>query len=95
MAGRTRPPGGGSKWGSTGAGVIGRDIHPAVPDMSALLPHFDAHWREVIGSRGIDGLGLAFHPSQAPIRCRPDRRTHGKPGSDLEPMRRQPSPLAA
>jgi predicted TIM-barrel fold metal-dependent hydrolase len=67
--------------------VVDCDIHPAVPAMSALLPYFDGHWREVIESRGIDGLDLSFYPPNAPISSRPDWRVPGrKPGSSLSDL---------
>lgn len=72
------------------AGVIDCDVHPAVPGMKALLPYFDAHWREVIEARGVDGLDLAYYPPNAPISARPDWRTNGsKPGSTLDALRAQ------
>jgi len=40
----------------TTAGAIDVDVHPAVPGMAALLPYLDAHWREQMVVRGIDGL---------------------------------------
>lgn len=71
-------------------GAIDCDVHPAVPGMQALLPYFDAHWREVIESRGIDGLDLSYYPPNAPISSRPDWRIQGrKPGSTLSDMQAQ------
>ncbi len=34
-------------------GAIDCDIHPAVPNMRALLPYLNEYWREAIVSRGI------------------------------------------
>ncbi len=66
------------------------DVHPAVPGMNVLMPYFDPHWREVVESRGIDGLDLALYPPDAPISCRPDWHQPGsKPGSDLGRLRSQ------
>lgn len=71
-------------------GLIDCDIHPAVPGMKALLPHFDAHWREVMESRGVDGLDSAYYPPSAPISGRPDwRAADRKPGSTLADMQAQ------
>lgn len=71
-------------------GAIDCDVHPAVPGMKALLPHFDEHWREVIELRGVDGLDLAYYPPNAPISARPDWRAAGrKPGSSLADMQSQ------
>ena len=33
-------------------GAIDCDIHPAVPNMRALLPYLDEYWRDAIVSRG-------------------------------------------
>jgi predicted TIM-barrel fold metal-dependent hydrolase len=75
---------------SDSLGPIDCDVHPAVPGMAALMPHFDPHWREVVESRGIDGLDLALYPPDAPISCRPDWHQPGsKPGSDLGRLRSQ------
>ncbi len=72
------------------AGLIDCDIHPAVPGMKALLPHFDAHWQEVIDARGVDGLDLAYYPPNAPVSARPDWRIAGrKPGSALADLQSQ------
>jgi uncharacterized protein len=65
-------------------GAIDCDVHVAVPGMSALLPYMSEAWREMITSRGTDGLELASYPSGAPLSCRPDwRPSGGKPGTDL------------
>lgn len=48
------------------------DIHPPTPVMAELLPYLDDHWREVMVSRGIDGLGLASYPPGAAISARPE-----------------------
>jgi uncharacterized protein len=72
------------------AGAIDCDVHPAVPGMTALLPHLDPHWREVVESRGVDGLDLALYPPEAPISCRPDWRKPGtRPGAELGSLRAQ------
>ena len=71
------------------AGGIDCDLHPAVPNMAALLPYLDEHWREAIVSRGIDGLDLVSYPPGSPVTCRPDwRPDSGKPGTDLDLLRR-------
>ncbi len=66
-----------------GHAPIDCDIHPAVPDMSALLPHMNDHWRETIVQRGIVNLDSISYPNNAPLTARPDWRS-GKstPGSD-------------
>lgn len=70
-------------------GAIDCDAHVGVPDMKTLLPYMSEAWREMITSRGTDGLDLAFYPNNAPITCRPDwRPERGKPGTDLDLLRR-------
>jgi predicted TIM-barrel fold metal-dependent hydrolase len=64
--------------------AIDCDVHVAVPGMQDLLAHMSRAWRELIVSRGVDGLELASDPAGAPIACRPDWRPGaGKPGTDL------------
>ncbi len=71
------------------AGAIDCDVHVAVPAMSALLPYMSEAWREMITSRGTDGLDLASYPNNAPLTCRPDwRPATGKPATDLGLLQR-------
>jgi predicted TIM-barrel fold metal-dependent hydrolase len=57
--------------------------------MAALLPYMSQAWREMIVTRGTDGLELASYPVGAPIVCRPDwRPANGKPGTDLAMLQR-------
>ncbi len=64
-------------------GAIDCDVHVGVPDMATLLPYMTEAWREMITSRGTDGLDLAFYPNNAPLTCRPDwRPDRGKAASD-------------
>jgi uncharacterized protein len=70
-------------------GAIDCDVHAAVPNMAALLPYMSEAWREMITSRGTDGLDLASYPLNAPLTCRPDWRPRGKPGSDLALLQRE------
>ncbi|HJS84317.1 MAG TPA: amidohydrolase family protein [Acetobacteraceae bacterium] len=62
-------------------GPIDCDVHPPAPRTADLLPYLDEHWREVMVSRGIDGLDLALYPPNAPISARPDFRPEGE-GTD-------------
>lgn len=67
-----------------GRGAIDCDIHPALPGMSALLPHMTANWREQIALRGIDSIDLSSYPPRNPLSARDDwRPATGRPGSDL------------
>ena len=75
---------------SVPSGAIDCDVHVSVPGMSSLLPYMSAAWREMIVTRGTDGLELASYPAGAPFSCRPDwRPANGKPGSDLSLLRRE------
>jgi predicted TIM-barrel fold metal-dependent hydrolase len=70
-------------------GGIDCDVHPALPGMAALMPYLDAHWREQVNFRGIDGLDLLCFPPGVPAHGRPDWRAPagGKPGADLAALR--------
>lgn len=72
------------------AGGVDCDLHPAVPDMGALLPYLDDYWREMVRVRALDRLNLSLtsYPKGAPITCRPDwRPADGSwPGSSLAAM---------
>lgn len=71
------------------AGAIDCDLHPAVPDMRALLPHLEPYWREHVLRRGMerDNLEASAYPPAAPINARPDWRPEaGLPGSGLPAM---------
>jgi predicted TIM-barrel fold metal-dependent hydrolase len=73
-----------------GGPPIDCDLHPALPGCMALLPHLDAHWREVITNRGLDDLDLALFPRGAPLTARRDwRPEQGLPGGTLEALRRE------
>jgi predicted TIM-barrel fold metal-dependent hydrolase len=50
------------------------DLHPAEPTVSQLLPYLDAHWREAMVTRGIDGIGLSAYPPGTSLAARPDWR---------------------
>ena len=65
------------------------DIHPAVPDIKALLPYLPGHWRDAVVQRGMGELDSVSYPNNSPLTCRPDwRLARGKAGSDLERMRK-------
>ena len=71
------------------AGSIDCDVHVSVPGMAALLPYMSQAWREMITTRGTDGLELASYPTGAPLSCRPDwRPATGKPGTGLALLQR-------
>src|SRR5260370_11117591 len=73
------------------AGAIDCDVHPALPDVLALLPYMSHYWREQITLRGIDRLDLASFPPRIAAHGRPDwRPATGKPGSSLDMPRHDP-----
>jgi uncharacterized protein len=57
--------------------AIDCDVHPTVPDLKALLPYLDDHWRDSVEERGIPGLESISYPPGAPITARPDWRHKG------------------
>lgn len=68
------------------AGAIDCDIHPALPNTRALLPHLEPYWREHLLRRGMerDNLEASAFPVAAPINARPDwQAPGGPPGSSL------------
>ena len=52
-------------------GGIDCDIHPAVPNIQALLPYLEDHWREMAITRGIDDLVSISYPLNSPLTSRP------------------------
>ena len=73
-------------------GAIDCDIHPAVPDMRALLPYMDEYWREHLITRGTERLTLHMtsFPPNAPLNVRADYRPEsGLPASDLAQLTAQ------
>jgi predicted TIM-barrel fold metal-dependent hydrolase len=69
-------------------GTVDCDIHPALPELSALLPHLDEPWRETVMQRGLDELNAVLYPTNAPLTARPDWRAEGHvPGADLDALR--------
>jgi predicted TIM-barrel fold metal-dependent hydrolase len=64
--------------------VVDCDVHPEVPDIGALMPHFSEAWQEILELRGIDGFRSANYPPNAPLACRPDWRVEDGPaGGDV------------
>lgn len=64
------------------------DLHPALPNLGALLPYLEPHWREAVEQRGIHELESIAYPPNAPLSARPDwRPALGKPGADLDRLR--------
>src|ERR671932_697720 len=54
--------------------AIDCDVHPAVPDVAALMPYLDEHWRDTVEERDIRSLESISYPPRAPITARPDWR---------------------
>jgi len=66
------------------------DLHPDAPSVERLLPYLDAHWREAMVTRGIDGIGLATYPPRTPFAVRPEwRGEKGCAAADVGTLRRQ------
>lgn len=47
-------------------GAIDCDIHPSVPNIEALLPYFNDHWRDTISQRGVHDLQTIAYPKMHP-----------------------------
>ena len=56
------------------ARAIDCDVHPGVPDIKALFPYLDDHWRDQVEDRGIPSLESISYPPNAPITARADWR---------------------
>lgn len=70
-------------------GAIDCDIHPGVPEISALLPYMEPFWQESFVARGLSGFDMMSYPPNAPIACRADWRERGqRPGASLANLRR-------
>ena len=46
-------------------GAIDCDVHPTVPDIGALTPYLDDHWRDAVEDRGIPSLDSISYPARA------------------------------
>jgi predicted TIM-barrel fold metal-dependent hydrolase len=74
------------------AGAIDCDLHPAVPNVAALMPYLDDFWREHLAGRYIDRspFQLSSYAPNLPHSVRPDwRPAKGVPGGDLDTLRTQ------
>jgi predicted TIM-barrel fold metal-dependent hydrolase len=72
------------------AGAIDCDLHPAVPNVAALMPYLDDFWREHLAGRYIDRspFQLSSYAPNLPHSARPDwRPAKGVPGGDLDTLR--------
>src|ERR1700709_1247005 len=66
------------------------DVHPVVPELAALLPYMDAHWRETVVRRGIEGLTTISYPTRNPLSFRHDWRDEtGRTATDAATLGRQ------
>jgi uncharacterized protein len=67
--------------------TIDCDVHVNVPELKALLPHLDDHWRDSVVDRGINSLESMNYPPNAPLTARPDwRGPKGEPANTLESL---------
>lgn len=70
--------------------AIDCDVHPAVPDIKALLPYLDDFWRDSVEERGIPSLDSVNYPPRAPISARPEwRGSNGLAATDLAQLQQQ------
>src|SRR3979490_1097149 len=75
---------------STISGGVDCDLHPAVPHLTSLLPYLNDYWRDQVTTRGMVDLVSQSYSANSPISARPDwRPAQGKPGSNLEDLKRQ------
>jgi predicted TIM-barrel fold metal-dependent hydrolase len=73
-------------------GAVDCDLHPAMPNVAALLPYLDDYWRDQFVDRHIDrtAFTLTSYPPNSPLSARPDwRPASGPAGGDIEAIRRQ------
>jgi hypothetical protein len=72
-------------------GAVDCDLHPAIPDVAALLPYLPDYWRDQIVDRHIDRypFTLTSYPPNSPLSARPDWRPASGPPGDLDAIRRQ------
>lgn len=71
------------------AGHIDCDLHPAIPSMSALLPHMSDFWRETVIDRDILSLDTISYPPNSPKTVRQDwRDQNGRGGISLADMQK-------
>lgn len=66
------------------------DVHPVVPDLAALFPYLDDHWRETVVRRGIEDLTTIAYPSRNPLSFKREWRDEsGRTGTDVTTLGRQ------
>lgn len=56
---------------STISSAIDCDVHPAVPNLRALLPYVESYWRDSFVERGIPGFEANTYPPNNPLSHRP------------------------
>ena len=63
--------------------AIDCDIHPSVPNLQALMPYMNNHWKDTIKQRGVHELETISYPKNAPLTVRPDwRPSSGMPATN-------------
>ena len=61
-----------------------------MPNIEALLPYFNDHWRDTISQRGVHDLQTIAYPKNAPLTARPDWRPKlGMPAADANAISTQ------
>src|SRR5665213_2546139 len=58
----------------TVSGSIDCDVHPTVPDNTALLPYLETFWRDSVQERGLNSLESISYPPRSPLSSRPEWR---------------------
>jgi len=61
------------------------DLHPTVPNLTALYPYLDEMWREQAIRRGFDEMNTIAYPANTPLSVRADwRDAQGRPATTPE-----------
>lgn len=69
-------------------GPVDCDVHPAVPNLSALFPFLSERWVDYCVESGVEGFEPAAYPPGMPLSARPEARLDAGPaGSDPDVLR--------
>lgn len=71
-------------------GTIDVDLHPMVPELTALAPYLEPIWRDQIAMRGMEGFDTQSYPPRSPKTVRADwRPSSGAPAASVRQLREQ------
>ena len=59
------------------------DVHPQVPNLKALFPYLEPHWRDSFTERGIPGFESNTYPPSAPLSVRADFKGKDHPATEV------------